>query len=380
MLFGLLVHAGVINRGLNYEVVAFVSGSFRMATFFAISGFFAAMMVEKRGAGPFVRWRLPVLITPLVVGLLLLNPVTHYAIHLYNGGAGGFLDLTLGRVESHVGPLQNWHLHLWFLITLSIYVICAPVFLRLASAPWIARVIGGLAARPIAVVPVLAIAFTGFEIVARALLSISLGAIDGMSEQLFLVRATLAYMPYFALGIAMFAVRPMFEAMHRYCWWALIAGFGLGALLAISPAAVPGAAGRIAEISLRALATVAAMAALLRLFRTLIGSRGQAAEILNRSVYTVYMVHYLIMYVLALTVFASVANPILAHLGVAALAFVIGALFHFGVVERAPVLEFLLNGRSRPRRAARVALACDILSAPDRRRSHGRRRGSAGRP
>lgn len=357
MAFGLLVHAGVVSPGASNAAVSFISQNFRMAIFFAISGFFAAMMVEKRGAGPFVRWRLPVLIAPLVVGLALLNPITHYLIHLYNGGEGGFLDLVLGRVASRVGPLQNWHLHLWFLITLSIYVICAPALLRLVSASWVKSAIGALAARPAVLVPVLALGFAVFEVAARGALKFSLGSIDGMSERLFVPRATLAYMPYFILGIAMFVVRPLFEAMHRYCWWALIAGLGLGAALAIAPEAVPGVAGRTTEIGLRALATVAAIAALLRLFRSLIRSGNRFAEALNRSVYTVYMVHYLVIYALALTVFAHVATPLILHFGLAAAAFAIGTLLHFRVVERVPALEFLLNGRIRPRHAAGAGYA-----------------------
>src|SRR6185503_10344572 len=68
MLLGVVVHASHADYDLgSYEPIRFLSGSFRMACFFIISGYFSAAMLARYPAGDFLRRRLLALGVPALV-------------------------------------------------------------------------------------------------------------------------------------------------------------------------------------------------------------------------------------------------------------------------------------------------------------------------
>jgi len=97
--------------------VFFVAHMFRMSTFFLIAGFFARMMVEKRGVGGFVRDRLKRIGLPLVVGwpilIVSIALASGYAVYVATG-----VFPTDAPPSPPAPPLAFPLTHLWFLYLL----------------------------------------------------------------------------------------------------------------------------------------------------------------------------------------------------------------------------------------------------------------------
>ena len=149
-------------RSLTLAVLFHLLHTFRMTTFFLIAGFFAHLMVQRRGVGGFMRDRLRRIGIPLVVGWPILI-VAIIAVTIWGAVAG-----------AHGGPLPpppkypgfpSFPLtHLWFLYLL-LWFYAAILLLKAAATPLdrggalgrtADRLVGALAATPLAL-PVLAL-------------------------------------------------------------------------------------------------------------------------------------------------------------------------------------------------------------------------------
>jgi glucans biosynthesis protein C len=99
---------------------------FRMTTFFVIAGFFARLLVERRGVRAFVRNRATRIVVPLVAGWIVFFPPTVLAI---TWGAGGQLpQLDIASANGPAGALAFPLGHLWFLYVLTlIYAAVLPL-------------------------------------------------------------------------------------------------------------------------------------------------------------------------------------------------------------------------------------------------------------
>ena len=102
---------------------------FRMPAFFAVAGFFASFLVERRGTAAFLRHRLNRIGVPLAAGWVLLFPLTAVAwvfaasrsgVPLAPGSEAGGFDL----------------MHLWFLYQLLILSAAAALFLSACLRFW----------------------------------------------------------------------------------------------------------------------------------------------------------------------------------------------------------------------------------------------------
>ncbi|THD82016.1 MAG: hypothetical protein E7812_04210 [Phenylobacterium sp.] len=120
------------HRSLFLSGVFFVSHIFRMATFFLIAGFFAHMVVGKRGVKAFVKDRAKRILVPLVVGWPILI-VAIIAASAY----GGYV--MTGHIPkppppaAHAPPLAFPLTHLWFLYLL-LWLYAATLALRAGVA------------------------------------------------------------------------------------------------------------------------------------------------------------------------------------------------------------------------------------------------------
>ncbi|MFN3847699.1 MAG: acyltransferase family protein [Paracoccaceae bacterium] len=135
MLTGVFVHVTTLAHFGWLEFFATASDHFRMGTFFAVSGFFAGMILARRSVGTFLVSRLQNLGIPLMFGLFILNPVTLLMIYNWRGGSAGLgqlgeLILLSFGPQSEVQGHFVWHLHLWFLVSLLCYSCVAPLVFR----------------------------------------------------------------------------------------------------------------------------------------------------------------------------------------------------------------------------------------------------------
>ena len=354
MLFGLLVHAGTLTNEPVSSAVGVISNHFRMATFFVISGFFAAMMAERRGNGPFVAARAQALLIPLVAGLVLLNPLTNWLVYVWHAGPVGFLDYLGGaRPYPTAGP-QSWHLHLWFLVALFVYVAAVPAVRPLLKSGAAQRALAWLAGRGALTVPAVAALAVLSEIGMRVVWRLTFeDAADG-TPFAWVPRATLTYWFYFAIGMAAFLHRPLFTALHRVSVPTFAAGAAFYGVWALLPGGVPDVAATMLQIAAEETITTAAFATLLLVFRRWLDEETGWVSRLSASVYTIYVFHFLLIYLIALAVGRGIGTyPLYALAAVGS--GVLGYALHVGLVARVPALGWLFNGRSRLSGQARIA-------------------------
>jgi peptidoglycan/LPS O-acetylase OafA/YrhL len=116
--------------------VFFVSHTFRMTTFFLIAGFFAHLMVERRGVRAFIKDRLKRIGIPLVVGWPVLFAAiiaaSVYGIYV----ATGHVPAKPPPAPANPPPLAFPLTHLWFLYVLLLlyaFTLIARWFVRLTD-------------------------------------------------------------------------------------------------------------------------------------------------------------------------------------------------------------------------------------------------------
>jgi ABC-type multidrug transport system ATPase subunit/peptidoglycan/LPS O-acetylase OafA/YrhL len=107
-------------------VTFFVIHMFRMTTFFVIAGFFARLLLERRGARAFVRNRATRIVVPLLVGWVVFFPLIVLAMWW---GAGGQALQPPPEAAAASRPVLAFPLsHLWFLYVLTlIYAAVLPL-------------------------------------------------------------------------------------------------------------------------------------------------------------------------------------------------------------------------------------------------------------
>lgn len=184
------------------EVFADITHIFRMAVFFLVAGYFAAMMLERRDALPWGRSRLVRLGVPLACCVLIINPLQAVLYEIARQGVGQYdLPAALSGAGQHLAkPVASWMRHAWFLIVLIYFNSAAALvasassqiatvrFARAISAPVFAS--GAL---------LLGVAIGVYELGIAALAS-KLGLDRGVAENLFSLSETLEFAPYFIVG------------------------------------------------------------------------------------------------------------------------------------------------------------------------------------
>jgi len=131
LLLGLVLHATMSfflpvpvfdsQQSTMLAVVFFVIHIFRMSTFYFIAGFFARLVIERKGVNAFVKDRakrigIPMLVgwvilAPMVIGIIIWAAISTYGVEAVQAQNQGFQGVPL--------------VHIWFLYYLSIFYILA---------------------------------------------------------------------------------------------------------------------------------------------------------------------------------------------------------------------------------------------------------------
>jgi peptidoglycan/LPS O-acetylase OafA/YrhL len=138
LVLGIVFHAGLsfmpvyigwavqdISTSPVVAIFTTVSHTFRMETFFMIAGFLSHVTFHRKGAGEFVRSRLPRLVVPFVVGWFILHPLVVSGWILGAASLRGHVDVMAGLLGGFqsLSTLPNGLLsgsHLWFLYYLAL--------------------------------------------------------------------------------------------------------------------------------------------------------------------------------------------------------------------------------------------------------------------
>ncbi|HEU4577020.1 MAG TPA: acyltransferase family protein [Polyangiaceae bacterium] len=347
MILGVFVHASHADYDLgDYEGIRFFSGSFRMACFFLISGYFSAAMLERYSGGQYLRRRLLSLGVPALFTVLVLNPPALAAMQHY------FASAPLPST-----PTVNWHLHVWFLFVLMLYSLSARPLLRVwqVLSGWLNRLLGEGYVEALGVALVTAAA----SVVLKALekWGTALPAFDQYSE---ILCASVEDLPYFAFGLLMQRSARVFRFAHARPWlWGALAIGLLGPRYWLELQPITTTPQHLLHLALDYATAFACSFALLSAAERWMRAPRRWVTWTAASAYTIYIVHYLVISLTLLyTQRAGLVQPLRAA-AAALVALVVGYAAHFGLVERVPLLALLLNGRlaKRAQPAAQRAVA-----------------------
>lgn len=149
MLLGIVFHAALAyspmmqnlwmaassDNAVVIDVVAWFSHTFRMPLFFLVSGFFALMLIDKRGNGSFLKQRAKRIALPFVIFM----PLVIIAVFSSVGWAAGaienpspmlqFIAMMQNNPEPPDMPFST--MHLWFLFNLMQFCLVFAVLARI---------------------------------------------------------------------------------------------------------------------------------------------------------------------------------------------------------------------------------------------------------
>lgn len=353
MILGIFVHTTTLTEFGPLRGVALVSDFFRMAAFFLVSGYLSVLLLAQRDTAAYLRHRLIALLVPLVAGLVLLNPLTLWLVARHHNDLAalgvGFREVMAVALAGGRGLEGQfvWHLHLWFLISLSVYVLLAPALSRALQAPAVGRGLDATLGRlpAWAVAPALALATAAAVAGARILVKL---AVDPVLGDVWLIRVTLAYLPFFVLGMLLFLRGREWACVHRIDPVTL--GLGIGLYLgarALAEAGGPQALADLGRILATALIRCGIIFALLWLFRALFDRPGAASRLVSESIYSVYLFHYLAIYAVATLLGLGRTGSAAEFFAIAGLVLALTLALHLGAIAQSPLLRFLFNGKGR---------------------------------
>ena len=272
--------------------------TFRMPVFFIVAGFFAAMLLQRRGASGLLKHRfrrlaVPFLVfwPPIAIGMMLLVMV--YLNRVVHGHFG--IDMAL-KPPPNGQPLVNT-LHLWFLYLLWWFVVAT------ALGGWLMRHLPAAVPRALtAALHRLGTTWWGFLLLALPLMAVGAGYPNGIVTPLGSFLPPVAEWVhnglFFVFGLAMWSGREVLLPLYtRRCWVYLAAGLpfflAAGALVGLPRRGVdlPAQAAWVA-LTYNA-ATWLWCFGLIGLFSRHLGSRRPWLAYLADSSYWVYLVHML---------------------------------------------------------------------------------------
>jgi glucan biosynthesis protein C len=342
MFWGILVHSSTLDPGnAVYRTIAVVSGLVRMEAFFVISGFLAYMLLKKYGAAVTVRKRLLAIGLPFATALVLLNPVTNHLIYIYHNGPIPLADYLAGKGAAGAAGPMNWHLHLWFLIALFVYSLLAPLAGKLVDR--------GLALSPISLRHPQAAFFTMCAGVMAACLASRVGfelikdALPASSH--YVVRSIGNFLPFYVLGMLLFAVPRLREIFSRIHGVQTVLSCGLLYLATLWGGKDPGRMHEALILCLQSYVGLTLSSLLFWLAAKWVPGESDLARRMSDSAYSVYLFHFLAIYLFAHAMRGWVSGSMLLLTLVAAATFVTTYLLHRLVISRVPLLALLLNGK-----------------------------------
>jgi glucan biosynthesis protein C len=349
MILGVFVHASHADYDLGrYQAIRFVSGSFRMACFFLISGYFSAAMLDRYTDREFLRRRLLALGVPAVFSVLVLNPPALRAMQHYFATAPVAIE-----------PVVNWHLHVWFLFVLMIYSLAARPLLRVCQAA--AGVLGRLSRVQYGEALGLALLTAVASVALKALekWGTALPAFDQYSE---ISCSAVENLPYFACGLLMQRVPRVFRFAHARPWfWGVVALGLLGPRWWLEQQAITTTLQHLLHLAMDFTTAFACSFALLSVAERWVRRPRRWVTLTAASAYTIYIVHYLFISLTLLhTQRWGFPQPLRA-VTAALVALGAGYAIHFACVERVPLVALLLNGRLARRKRPAVAVGAKAL-------------------
>lgn len=344
-MMGVFVHTGTLEPSPIFRGIQFLSSVVRMEAFFIISGFMAYLMLQKYGALVTVKKRFITIGIPFIVTLVLLNPVTNYLIYVHHNAPISFASYLLdGGQENAAGPLV-WHLHLWFLVSLLVYGIITP------SVPYIIDISAKISL------------FTKVNLGSNLIFAIICVAVpiaclssrvvyEYLFERLFvdtgfsfIVRSTLYYFPFFFLGMTLYKFPRLLKTFSNFHPIHLIFSVGILSLSILYFDDLPKLVAETIRLLSKAYIAVSLSSTLFFVFHLFLSKRNPIFRYLSDASYSVYIFHFITIYVIA-DIFGFVFGEGQLYLFfVVVLTFIVTLLIHHFIIQRIEILRLMFNGK-----------------------------------
>lgn len=358
MLFGILVQTNRLAEQEPWLIFVDVSHFFRMAAFFVVSGYFAAMLYQRRKAARFFRHRAVAILVPLTFGLLVINPITICLIAAFHDPTApglGYFEALSGLWGERRGPggPGSQVLHLWFLFALALYVALMPAiaFGIERLSPLINRLKSN---RTIPIRLVLTLVVVFLVLVARTF-DEALARIFGENA---VVEETLIFTPYFVLGAFGYHYQEIWQRLHRIDIPTILVAVAFMGVHHVFFADVLSPVSTMVRIAADAATTMASIYFLLWFFKRWLDFETSLTRFLSEGIYTVYILQILLIYLFgkALAFFGVPEENMFWP--VVILTFAVGySAYHFAVA-RSLVLSLLLRGRLTEPRSKTRSRSC----------------------
>ncbi|MFC3126341.1 acyltransferase family protein [Pseudoroseomonas globiformis] len=318
------------------------SHTFRMPAFFVLAGFFALLIIRRRGAAPWWRSRLYRLVIPLIATALMVNPMIMAANSYAEAGLDGMLEHWTAQITSFGEP---WQVHLWFLVHLLI-------FSAVLAALWHFKDQLALEARTHALqnvlergpvvfgLALLAIggATAGFAVAAK------LAGVSYLWDGILIPARVVANLPVFLFG-AMLAFRrdwlERFTRPHAGLWVA--AFLSASALAVITP--IEEALPRMGTYFLAPITGILFAHVLMSAARRYLNRSTPLSRALVDASMTMYLVHIAFVTWFCALFLSITMNPLL-EFGLITVLSLLGSYATHLIVRRSKLLLLLFNGRS----------------------------------
>lgn len=295
--------------------------SFRMAGFFLIAGFFAALLLERKPTNVWFRNRAMRLGVPLIAGMALIVPLQDLLLISGPQDVAHLPDNASGVIFSH----------LWFLPMLL--MMCAML-----AASWKLVVRLQWPDLPIWVFGALLGLWSMCLYAATTRLGLDLTPLGGMLD----LEALLGFGPFFALGIAARRNPALFDRMKRWDWPTAV--LGLASLLAFS---VNWRAETNFQMGVELLSGgVAAICVTQTLLALLARIADRPIPLVGRLVdasFSIYLFHHPIIIVLVIALLPLGMAPLLEWVLVCLVTLAISYALH-RAIARSALLLFVFNG------------------------------------
>lgn len=327
---------------------------FRLPVFFVMAGFFAAMLIEKRGWQGFIENRTARLFLPLLAGMFTVYPFLRcISVYFWNekhrgdgwGGVSRFIHG--GRLGNDIEPA-----HFWFLQIL--------LFICLAAAPLSKWLNGWLSHAWFRAVLVSRLAPFLFAIPTFATLAMmDVGLLDTPHDFTPPLRIYLAYAVFFTFGWGLWLNRDLLARLKRGGWPEVVCTVPM--IVPIIILIEQRSAGKLGVAALNALAAWLMVYGLISIFLRLERVADPRWRYLSDSAYWVYMAHPVVLVLIEIPLMHAPLHPLVK--------------FTLGILIAVPVLLVTYDRWIRPtwvgallngRRYERYSATCGQAAAQDR--------------
>ncbi|TCK07542.1 acyltransferase family protein [Marinobacterium mangrovicola] len=346
MIGGIIVHSATLALQPSpfYSAIFYISSLFRMETFFIISGFLTALTCSKYGYSIAIKNRLIRIGIPLFFGLIILNPITNQLVYLYHNEGIEKYTLNLYFKNNHAanGPMV-WHLHLWFLFPLIFYAFFLRPIDKLASNNFLKQYIKDLDDKNNIYIVILILSLATLSVLLRIFYTQIIVNFFNF-EFSFLLREILYQFPYYLFGFILFKYKGAYKIFHTPSW-CLFACLTTIVIVFNENNPFNNVFLKSAELMVYAITSYSIANILFYLSERSLPKHSNIISFYASASYTIYMMHYLVIYAIALSFKSFFENENIFIAFCAVITFIITTLIHKHMVSDKRILPIFLNGK-----------------------------------